>query len=142
MSEPPRVAPGQLVLRFLLELGALVSVGALAAHVAKIVLGHSQLVPIGAIWIFAWLAALIVAGLVAVLWGVFAVQGDPSRSGRAPVAIPGWLRLALELLVFGLGAVALAALGEFKLLALDVLALVVHHAGTLPRLRWLLQQTP
>ncbi|MBS2028480.1 MAG: DUF2568 domain-containing protein [Deltaproteobacteria bacterium] len=145
MIEPPRVPPGQLVIRFGLEVGTLVAVGALAAHLAHQVLGGSDGqarfgVPLGAIWIFAWLAALLAAGLLAVLWTVFAVLGDPSRSGRAPVPVPGWFRLGLELAIFAAGALSLAVLGERWLLAIDLLALVVHHAGTLPRLRWLLRQ--
>ena len=35
--------------------------------------------------------------------GVFAVPDDPSRSGSAPIAVPGLARLTLEAAVFGVG---------------------------------------
>ena len=42
--------------------------------------------------------------LIALLWGTFRVPGDP---GKAPVAIPGALRLVLECAVFGFAVWAL-----------------------------------
>ena len=51
----------------------------------------------------AWLAGLGLPAIAAAAWVTFAVPGDPSRSGRAPVPVPGWVRLLLELAVF-LGA--------------------------------------
>ena len=65
------------------------------------------------IGIAGWLVSplVAVAGVVvaAAAWGIFAVPGDPSRSGHAPVVVPGWLRLFLELTVFLGGASAWAA---------------------------------
>ena len=46
--------------------------------------------------------ALGVPLLAAVLWGTFAVPDDPSRSGKAPIPIPGAIRLVLELAFFWL----------------------------------------
>jgi hypothetical protein len=37
----------------------------------------------------------------AILWGLFRVPEDASASGKAPVPVPGWLRLLLELFLFG-----------------------------------------
>ncbi|MBN2245139.1 MAG: DUF2568 domain-containing protein, partial [Candidatus Aminicenantes bacterium] len=36
------------------------------------------------------------------LWGTFRVPGDSSSSGKAPIPIPGFLRLFLELVIFSL----------------------------------------
>jgi hypothetical protein len=122
----PPVAPAQLVLRFALELGALVAIGAGAGRLAPPDLA-----------IVAWVGAI---ALVAVVWGTFAVRGDPTRSGKAPVPVPGAVRLLLELAVFGAGAASLALQGRWVLCGGFVVLLVVHHLGTVPRLRWLLRQ--
>jgi hypothetical protein len=112
--------PGwQLAVRFLLELSSLAAIGW---------------------WAHRWglLPAIGAPLAVAALWGTFAVPDDPSRSGKAPVAVPGVVRLLLELAVFGGGAAALYALGQWIPFAVFAAAVLVHHAGTLPRLRWLL----
>lgn len=49
-----------------------------------------------------WLGALIVVVFASVVWGTFRKPGDGSASGEALVAIPGWLRLGLEIAFFGL----------------------------------------
>ena len=122
------IVPGwQLAIRFGLEVGALVAVG---KWVGRMTGGG----------IAGWAGALGVPAILALVWVTFAVRGDPSRSGRAPVPVPGWLRLAIELAVFGAGALALARLGHWRTFALFVAALVVHHAGSGPRLGWLLRQ--
>ena len=92
-----------LGLRFLLELAALAGF-ALWAWQA----------PYG-IPLRVLLAATAVVVLMT-LWAVFAVPGDPSRSGNAPVPVPGALRLALELLVLFGGAWAFHAGGYSKAL--------------------------
>src|ERR1019366_7635457 len=84
---PPAIAPWLLHLRFALEVGSLIALGGWARRTA----GRG---------LVGWAAALATALIVAVLWGTFAVRGDPSRSGRAPVPVPGWLRIALEMAVF------------------------------------------
>jgi hypothetical protein len=85
-----------------------------------------------------WSAKLGVPALLALVWVTFAVRGDPSRSGGAPVPVPGWVRLAIELAIFGAAVVALARTGEWRACAVYSVALLTHHAGTLPRLKWLL----
>lgn len=76
--------------------------------------------------------------LLAVLWGVFAVPNDPSRSGKAPVPVPGWLRLLLELAFFGLAVWALAGLGYSIAAWLLGLLVFVHYLVSYDRIRWLL----
>ncbi len=124
---PPKIAGWQLALRFLLELGSL----------AALAVGAHRLAPAGPV---AWLLAVAAPAIAAVAWGSFAVRGDPSRSGRAPIEVSGWLRLAIELSVFGAAALALALLRLWPWLALLVAGLLVHHAGTTARLRWLLRR--
>ncbi|MBS1902933.1 MAG: YrdB family protein [Bacteroidetes bacterium] len=73
----------------------------------------------------------------ATLWGTFRVPDDP---GRATVAIRGWLRLLLELLLF---TAANAALFDLQLTtsawAMLVIT-VVHYAISYDRIRWLLKR--
>jgi len=127
VTEAPAPVPGwQLAIRFALEVGALVAIGRWAGGLFD-----------GG---YAYLAGWGAPALVALLWVTFAVRGDPSRSGRAPVPVPGAARLALEVAVFVAGAGALAATRAWPWLGAFLVALVVHHAGTVPRLRWLVRQ--
>ena len=127
VSQAPRIAPGQLALRFGLEVASLVALGNWARHASSSIA-------------LSVVAALALPLAAAVAWGTLAVPGDPSRNGRAPIRVRGWQRLALELLVFTGGAVALAAGSHWGVCAVFVTALVVHHALTTARLRWLLAQ--
>ena len=46
---------------------------------------------------------LLVAGLpllAATLWGTFRIPEDASANGKAPVPVPGWVRLLLEVIFF------------------------------------------
>ncbi len=43
---------------------------------------------------------------MAICWGIFNVPDDPARSGQAPVLVPGWFRLLLEIALFGFSAFA------------------------------------
>ena len=72
---PPTMAAWNLGLRFGLELAALAGFGIAAWRLAD-----------GA---WRWAAAIGVPLAAAVFWGVFNVPGDPSRSGEAPVVVPG-----------------------------------------------------
>lgn len=120
----PSLAPGNLLLRFALEIAALVGLA----------VGGWSLVDAPLSWLLA--AALPLAGIV--IWGVFNVPGDPSRSGRAPVSVPGSARLVLEVVVLLAGAAGLAV-GGLGWLAVVMTALVaLHYATTMARVRWLL----
>jgi len=74
----------------------------------------------------------------AALWGTFAVPGDPSRSGAAPIAVSGPVRLVVELAVLFGGAVALwfAELPKWALVLTAIL--VIYHAVGYDRITWLL----
>jgi hypothetical protein len=120
------IPPWQLAIRFGLEVAALIALGRYAGTLFR------------APW--SSVAALAVPGTVALLWVTFAVKGDPSRSGNAPIAVPGALRLALELAIFGGGAASLAGRENWTAFAIFMIASVAHHAMTVKRLAWLVQQ--
>jgi hypothetical protein len=126
---PPPITPWVLSIRFGLEVGALVAIGAWAHRAA----GHGA-----PGW--AWAAAIAAPAVAAVLWATFAVPGDPSRSGKAPVAVSGGARLAIEMGVFFCGAAAMASLDWWPWFDAFITAFVIHHAGTTARLKWLLEQ--
>jgi hypothetical protein len=96
-----------LALRFLLELCALVALGYWgfktgSGEITKLALGIG--VPL----------------VAAVVWGVFVAP-------RAPVALPGFMVLLLQVFVFGSAAAGLAATGH-RALALGFAVVVVINA--------------
>jgi hypothetical protein len=112
--------PVNLALRFLLELAGLAALGVWGWQVQGV------------------LAAAGAPLVAAAAWGVFNVPEDPSRSGQAPVRVPGLVRLALELAFFT-GAV-FALHGVAPRLALAFAAIVVvHYAASYDRVAWLLR---
>lgn len=125
-NTPPAVAPWNLALRFLLEIAA---AGSLAWWGWEATESWAR---------YALAPAAPLAAMA--IWGLFNVPGDPSRSGSAPVPVPGWLRLLIELAVFGAGATALA-LAWLAWAGLAFGALVVlQNATSWKRLAWLLRQ--
>ena len=120
------MSAANLALRFALELAALAGWAALAWSMA------------GGVWRYVCAAIAVLA--VAALWGVFAVPGDPSRSGNAPVPVPGAVRLALELVILLGGAWAWSRTGQsWVALGLGVLV-VLHYLASMDRITWLLRQ--
>ena len=90
------------------------------------------------VWRFVWALGLIIAA--AAIWGTFAVPDDPSRSGSAPVPVPGIVRLILELVLFAAGVGAFLAAGRpIWGLALGILTLI-HYAISYDRILWLLKR--
>ena len=86
--------PLNLAFRFILELTALVAIGYWGWMTGE---GWTR-----------WILMLGVPLIAAVLWGVFRVDNDP---GKAPVRVPGFLRLALELAYFAFAVWALSDAG-------------------------------
>jgi hypothetical protein len=76
----------------------------------------------------------------AAIWGTFAVPNDPSRSGRAPVPVPGVVRLGIELVTFGFGAWALYDTGSSTLSLVFAAIVVVHYLVSYDRVAWLIRQ--
>lgn len=123
---PPKMAAWNLALRFGLEIAALVGLATAAWRLSD-----------GA---WRWAAVIAVPLVAAAIWGTFNVPGDPSRSGAAPVEVPGALRLALELIVLGAGAAGFLARGPRAAgFALGTLV-VVHYATSIPRIQWLVSK--
>lgn len=120
---PPRL---NLAYRFLLELGILAALAYWGWQ-----LGGRDLAGVG-------LAALFVAA-AATAWGIFAVPDDPSRSRRAPVPVPGALRLVLELGLIGLAAYGVWAAGSRAAGETLLTAAGLHYALTWDRIAWLLR---
>ena len=126
MKENSKAISLNLAVRFLLEIAALLALG---------YWGFSQH---SGIWRF--LLGIGLPIVAAVLWATFAVPGDSSRSGQAPVPVPGVLRLAFELALFGFAAWALYDAGSTSLALIMTGVTVVHYALSYDRIAWLLRQ--
>lgn len=119
--------PVNLGLRFLLELAALASYG---------YWGWSA----GNGWI-KYLLVITLPILAAIVWGTFAVPDDPSRSGKAPVPVPGSVRLVLELLIFGLAGWALFDRGAPVIGWIYTFLLILHYSLSFDRIQWLFSKS-
>jgi hypothetical protein len=112
------------VMRFILELWALVAYG---------YLGLDQ-----NLGLLNYILMVIFPLVIAILWGIFAVPNDPSRSGGAPIPVPGAIRLVLEFLIFG-GAFWIMFAGILIYVSLVYIILVIiHYILARERIRWLL----
>ncbi|MCB1247232.1 MAG: YrdB family protein [Acidimicrobiia bacterium] len=115
-----------LLVRFVIEVAAFVLLGFGGYAVAD-----------GA---FAWILALGLPMLAMSAWATFNVPGDRSRNGRAPVPVPGPVRLALEwgvlvaAVVFGWFASPIAA-------TVLAIAVIVHYGLSVDRIGWLVHAT-
>lgn len=118
--------PINLAVRFLLELAALAAIG---------YWGWSQ--HDGAL---RFVLAIGLPLLAAILWGTFAVPEDPSRSGKAPVPVPGIVRLVLELALFAFAAWALYDAGNATLALVLAAIVIIHYVLSYDRIAWLLRQ--
>jgi hypothetical protein len=113
-----------LALRFILELCALAGLS---------YWGYQT----GGGWLVKIVLGLGIPLLAALAWGVFRVPNDP---GRAPVPVPGPLRLLLELVIFGSAIAGLVAAGRPSLAWVFGLAVVINYALLYERLAWLWRQ--
>ncbi len=84
--------------------------------------------------------AILLPLLFAVLWGVFAVRDDPSRSGKTVVQTPGWIRLILELGLFSTATWMLTGLAMFTLAWVFAAIVAIHYIISYDRILWLLKQ--
>jgi hypothetical protein len=116
--------PWNLALRLGLELAALIGLGLAAWSQTD-----------GAV---RWIAVIALPLVGATLWGTFNVLDDPSRSGEAPVEVPGWVRLAVELFVLFGGWVGYGVAGYPAIGATFAALTVLHYAVSAARVRWLL----
>ncbi len=118
--------PVNLALRFLLELLTLLSAG---------YWGWKQYNGL-----LQWVVMLGLPLLLAAIWGTFAVPGDPSRSGNAPIPTPGTVRLILELAFFALGSWAMHRSGFEKSGWIFMTVVLIHYLISYDRIVWLLKQ--
>jgi hypothetical protein len=116
--------PLNLVARFLLEIAALIALGYWGYQLAE---GGLRYVLAGGIPL-----------LAAAAWGIFAVRGDPSRSGKAPVPVSGLIRLMIEFAFFALAAFGMYSSGMQTLALMFAGAVAVHYAISMDRIRWLI----
>ncbi len=117
--------PVNLAIRFLLEVSALLVMG---------------------VWGWRsnedWPRFVLAIGIpivIAAVWGTFAVPGDPSRSGSAPVAVPGILRIVIELSVFVLAVLALSDLGYIRSNWIFGIIILIHYMLSYDRILWLIK---
>lgn len=118
--------PINLIFRFILELCALTSIG---------------------IWswkqsdgLFRFVLSIGIPIILAAIWGVFAVPEDPSRSGAAPVVVPGIVRLAIELAIFAFAIWSLYNIDSINLSRILGIAVLLHYILSYDRIIWLLAQ--
>jgi hypothetical protein len=102
--------PLNLALRFFLELAGLFSLGSWGWS------QHSGF----ARWVWAIGAPL----LAAALWGIFRVPNDP---GKAPVPVPGWVRLLLEAAYFTAAVLAFYASGRVTISIIFATMIIAHY---------------
>jgi hypothetical protein len=87
-----------------------------------------------------YVAAIALPVLASTIWGVFNVPGDPSRSGNAPVVVPGVVRLIIEACFFTAGAWALMSLGYTTHGRTFIVVVILHYLGSFNRITWLLSR--
>lgn len=118
--------PINLAVRFLLEMAALIAIG---------YWGWTQHTGI--------LRYALVIGpplLAAFLWGTFRVPEDASANGKAPVPIPGPLRLLLELVIFGFAVWGLSSAGAVPAAWIFGGITLIHYLVSYDRIAWLLRK--
>lgn len=118
--------PVNLTIRFVLELWVLVAVA---------VFGWNHLDD-------PWRYVAVIGGPLVLIfvWGLFNVPDDPSRSGHAPVVVPGIVRLGIEIVYFVVGFLA-TYLGGMEVIAVIFgVVVVAHYLMSMDRVRWLLSR--
>ena len=112
------MGPANATLRFVCEVAALYGIGAGAWA-----------------WTDSVIATVVLPVVAAIAWGVFRVPDDPKPP---PVVVPGVVRLAIEAVVLGGGALGLGAAHGWLVGGIFAVVLAVHYATTPVRLRYVL----
>lgn len=73
----------------------------------------------------------------AAIWGIFRVPNDP---GKATVAVPGWLRLILEIAYFSTATWAFYAADQNTWGLIFAITVIIHYVFSYDRILWLLKQ--
>lgn len=117
--------PINLAVRFMLELAALLAVGLWGWKLTD-----------------GWLHFVLALGIpivIGTIWGIFAVPNDPSRSGLAPVPIPGVIRLVIELSIFCFAAWTLQEIGHTMISFVFGGIVTIHYLLSYDRILWLIR---
>ncbi len=115
--------PVNLAVRFLLELCILAALG---------IWGWKQ----SAGWEH-YMLAFGLPAIAATLWGIFRIPNDP---GSATVAIPGIVRLLLELGLFTLAVLALYDSGYQRPALIMAAVTFIHYVISYDRVLWMLKK--
>jgi F0F1-type ATP synthase assembly protein I len=118
--------PLNLVVRFALEVFALIAYGMRGWQ-----MGESFLKIV---------FAAAIPTIIAVLWGVFAVSNDPSRSGKTLVETPGIIRLLMELAIFSGASWVLFNMGFNSYGLIFLVVFILHYLISIDRIKWLLSR--
>ena len=118
--------PVNLAIRFILELTTLLAAGFWAWNLE---MGWPR-----------YILMILLPLLLAATWGIFAVPGDPSRSGKTVIPVPGIIRLMLELGFFAFGAWAINDAGHATAALIIAAIAALHYLTSYDRVRWLLKQ--
>jgi len=78
--------------------------------------------------------------LAAAIWGIFAVPGDPSRSGNAPVPVPGIVRLILEFAFFAFATRALFQMGYSTVSWTFGIIVILHYVISYDRILFVIRK--
>ncbi|MEL6124662.1 MAG: YrdB family protein [Bacteroidota bacterium] len=113
-----------LVLRFALELMALVASGAWGWHRGGDITKY--------------VFALTIPILLTAVWGIFAVPDDPSRSGNTVVPTSGIVRLAIELVFFTFAVLCLYDIATPTFAFTYAAVALFHYILSYDRVVWLL----
>jgi hypothetical protein len=118
--------PINLAVRFFLEIAALIAIGywSWAQHT-----GFLRVVLV-----------IVLPLLAAFLWGTFRTPEDASANRKAPVPIPGWIRLLLELVFFGFAAWGLFNAGATLAAWIFSCTVLIHNLVSYDRIAWLVKQ--
>ena len=117
--------PANLLLRFVLEIVALVGIGQWGWEKFQ---GPPRI-------FFAFGLPL----LFTLLWIIFATPGEPGRNIRSLVPVPGRVRLLLEAFLFFFATWCFFASGRLFLAMVVAFALLLHYFWSADRVAWLMK---
>ena len=118
--------PINLTVRFLLEISALIAIGIWGWNLND--------------GLIHFLSAFGLPIIFAAIWGIFAVPNDPSRSGKAPITVPGIIRLMIELGIFAFASWTLYDIGYTTLTWVLAGTVILHYIISYDRIFWLIKQ--
>ena len=115
--------PLNLTLRFILEIAALIAIGVWGWE-------HNDND-------LKYVRSIGIPILLAILWGVFAVTGDPSRAGKPAIPVKGFIRLLFELAFFAFATWGLYSVGYTTLSIILGSVIAFHYIISYDRIIWL-----